>query len=243
MRLSSVHLLLFLAMALSVSDSARADYGTIDLGYLGRPGPQMGNGGRFDYDVVNTSGLSMPSGWTLNLYDSPSTSAGGTDGIDDLFTFCMELSQFVPGDSVPRTYTVDPFAIGGALDKLGDYYWGLAILPGNNLQAGAFQLAVWEIVLGNGDLDINTSPQLSGSYTTDAKNLAQSWLNSLAALSDVPSLRMVALKNGSFQDQVTQISAVPEASAIIVWALITGVIGFVVYKRQQVEAITKAMPE
>jgi hypothetical protein len=218
--------------------AAPGSYGTIDLGYLGRPGPSMGNGGRFDYDIANESNLNLPEGWDFKRFDSPSALAGGQDGQDDLYTFCVETSQFVPGNSTPHTYTVDPAVV--ALDKLGDYYWTLAVTPGNNTQAGAFQLAAWEIVLGNGDLNITTSPVISGSYSNDAKNLAQSWLNSLAALSDNPLLQMVVLANGSFQNQITQIVAVPEATTLIVWSFIGGSIGLAVYRRGGVFAAAKA---
>jgi len=221
--------LLTLAMA---STAMAGAYGTIDLGFLGRPGPHMGNGGRFDYDIVDDSGLSLPADWKLNRYDSPSSKSGGQDGQDDVYSFCIQLTQFVPGNSNAHTYDVDPIAVGGALDKLGDYYWASAITPGNNTEAGAFQLAAWEIALGNGDLDISTSPMSSGSFTNAAKTLAQTWLNSLAGLSDILTTRMVSLTNSSYQNQVTQISAVvPEAATVVIWSFVAGAIGLVLYRR------------
>jgi hypothetical protein len=220
-------------LATSSPVMASGTFGSIDLGYLGRPGPHMGNGGRFDYDIVSDSGLSLPAGFDLNRYDSPSSVVpGGQDGVDDLFTFCIETSQSVPGNASSNSYMVDPVGAGSAFDLLGDYYFALAVQPGNNTEAGAFQLAAWELMLGDGDL--GTPPATaSGSYTAAAIALATTWLNNVTggSLTDIVETQMVTLKNGSFQDQVTQITAVPEASALIVWSFVGGVIGLVVYRR------------
>jgi hypothetical protein len=61
------------------------------------------------------------------------------------------------------------------------------------------------------------------------------------SLTDIVETQMVTLKNGSFQDQVTQITAVPEASALIVWSFVGGAIGLVVYRRH-VLALTAESP-
>ncbi len=227
---------IILAVALSSPVMASGTFGSIDLGYLGRPGPHMGNGGRFDYDVVNDASLSLPAGWALNQYDSPSSVApGGQDGVDDLFTFCIETSQSVPGNASSNSYMVDPVAAGSPLDLLGDYYYASAIQPGNNTEAGAFQLATWELTPGDGDL--STPPTTSsGSYTAAAVALATTWLANVTggSLTDIVETQLVTLKNGSFQDQVTQITAVPEASALIVSSFVGGAIGLVLYRRNAV---------
>jgi len=220
-------------LGMASSAMATGSYGSLDLGYLGRPVPSMGNGGRFDYDIANESSLSLPAGWDLNRYDSPSAvMPGGQDGVDDLFTFCIETNQFVPGNSSSNTFMVDPEAIGGTLDRLGDYYYSLAVQPGNFVEAGAFQLATWETVFGNSDMTDGFIS--SGSYTSAAINLATTWLASVTGSNPLPDLldtRMISLTNASFQDQVTQITAVPEAAALIVWTFVGGAIGLVVYRR------------
>lgn len=212
------------------------DYGTLTATYVGQgAGHSLGNGGRFDWRPVSTT----PSdpGFNLQL-------AGGT-----LYTFCIELSEVV-GSSVydmnklenapnPGSGSLFTAAQARDIELLADNYWKLAT-TGTVVQAGAFQLALWEIGYGNyvagaGSPIVGAGAAPSNAYyaTAGVVDLANTWLQQLLnnELVDNPSLKTIALVRNGKQDQITQV-AVPEASAIILWGAFVGAAGVILHRRK-----------
>jgi hypothetical protein len=224
--------------ALVASISEASDYGTLTATYVGQgAGHSLGNGGRFDWRPVTTT--PADPGFDLQLN-------AGT-----LYTFCIELSQKVatttfemndlihapvPGSFMSASQAAD-------VELLADNYWSLATTSGTAVQAGAFQLALWEIIYGN--YDAGSGSPITGAggtpsnaYYTTAGVVAQAnvWLQQLLnhELVDNPLLKTIALVNDGKQDQITQVrvAAVPETSSILAWAMFSGMLGGVLMYRR-----------
>lgn len=229
---------LFLGMLFAASPAEAGDYGTLTGTYIGQAaGHSLGNGGRFDWRPVSTT----PSdpGFDLQL-------VGGT-----LYTFCIELSEMVGSTQFDMNALVNaPNPGNGSLftaaqaadiELLADNYWKLATTTGTALEAGAFQLALWEIaygdyVAGAGSPIVGAGAAPASAYYTTAGlvDLANTWLQQLInkELVDNPSLMTIALVRNGKQDQITQV-AVPEVSAIAVWSLFLGSVGFTLHHKKQ----------
>jgi len=111
------------------------------------------------------------------------------------------------------------------VETLADNFFGLAATSESVTagytgaeEAGAFQLALWEIIYG----DYNASNGTVGSsgFTANARTLADVWLTQLVnnQLSDNAALRTLALVRSGRQDQIIQV-VVPEASTVVVWSI------------------------
>lgn len=232
---------LFLALAivgLAASQAVAGDYGTIELGNGAAPGsgftrgPFQGNGGQFNWQF-DDSGVAFPVGWSLD----PSIDFAATP--NTLASFCLELQQTV-GEG---TFDVNPLskapngpagfmtaAQASDLNKLATNFMLAVTTP---TEAGAFQVAVWEILYGDYDTStpINIGP---GTGITDATTLAdgQTLLNLLPGLQGVAGLKALALTNPLRQDMLVVVS-VPEASSLLAFATVAGAIGLVMYRRRK----------
>jgi hypothetical protein len=155
-------------------------------------------------------------------------------------SFCADYFQPVTtGD----TYTYTPVAISALPDvgtdptklariqELYDRYYNSAT-NSNGDQAGAFQLALWELLYdGTGALDIG-----SGNFIASALNgstnaaIAQSWLNSLDdpnLPAPVDNFQLVGLFNANNQDQIVPFNApspVPAPAALVLAVIGGGVL-------------------
>ncbi|QDU89353.1 hypothetical protein Pla175_27420 [Pirellulimonas nuda] len=256
-------LLLCLVLVLPAANAnALSDFGTIDIKYLGQAsGLSAANGGRFNWEYKNLNSSSVPASRIESIYDT-----------NKLFTFCVELGETILGSGF-HTYTIRNVT-DGPLDSAGTGFGAGATMSdaqatqvellsknyllkaaggtlagllgsGTNAQAaGSFQLAVWEIVFGDG----NANTALGGTtLDNDAtiKSNAQALLDSLVAAGslapalDVANLKVLVLTNsegnGVAQDQLIVV-AVPEMASIMTWACLTGVLGVVARRRRAAAA-------
>lgn len=151
-------------------------------------------------------------------------------------SFCADYFQPVTtGD----TYSYVPVAISALPDigtdptklariqELYDRFYTAAV-NGTGDQAGAFQLALWELTYdGAGAVDIasgNFIATAAGGSTNTA--IAQNWLNTIddpTAPAPADSFELVGLFNGNNQDQIVPLAPAPvPAPAALVLAVIGG---------------------
>ena len=210
------------AMALCLlmaSSAAAGDYGTLNLDYQGRQGPYMGNGGRFDWDI-KTGGFAPNSEWNPNW--RLQKNAPG----DRIYTFCIELTEGV-GDA---DFMMDKVT-DAQFEELADRYFQTAA-NNTDKEAGAFQLALWELVHGDGDIDNGIVSQAS-NFTGSAIDLADDYLDSLTGTYIDLTTTAIALTYNGRQDQLMQVTLVPEASSVVVWSMMALGLGCCWYQRRK----------
>ena len=173
--------------------------------------------------------------WSLNGSAWSKAYAGAFSGTFDLnsesfVSFCVEVTQKAAGWGVSASYTEASFssAIASNLTNLANKYY---LSVSDSLTSAAFQLAVWEIVLEDGTLDL-TNGAFKVKNSAGAINLAQSWLNginddSVAATGDY-SLRY--LQNGKYQDMLV-LTPVPEPATYGMLLLGMGLVGLFARRR------------
>ncbi len=226
---SLVAVALMLGMASSAIAAQPGEYGSITLnGYTRDAGHYMGDGGRFTWNISSSS-LNLPPGMFLETVNN------GTQ----LYTFCVQFTNISALDTFDIDNTSylenpagpynDPSPVAALVENLGDQYWQTAV-NGNATDAGAFQLVLWELIVG--DQNPGNGWAVSGSYTAAAYAQALTWYNSLTTTDLTPNLQMVVLSDHG-QNQITQI-AVPEATTLVVWSFICGAVGLTVYRRRDI---------
>ncbi len=178
----------------------------------------------------------MPVG-TFNYTVVSSTDPRFSGGFQ---SFCADYFQPV---TTGETYTYTPVAISALPDigtdptklariqELYDRFYQTAV-NGTGDQAGAFQLALWELTYdGAGAVDIasgNFSATALGGSSNTA--LAQSWLNTIddpTAAAPANSYELVGLFNANNQDQIVPFNApapVPAPAALVLAVIGGGVL-------------------
>jgi hypothetical protein len=159
-----------------------------------------------------------------------------------LYTFCIELAETVGSaiydinalTNAPNNPSAMSVAKSLNVEKLADNYFATAV-SGTALQAGAFQYALWEIIHG----DSNVATNINGSFwgiSAAARTLAGTYLAALGGLSDLAGTKALAIVKNGKQDQLIQVSVVPEFTSVVVWSMLGGLAGVVLYRRRQASA-------
>jgi hypothetical protein len=168
------------------------------------------NGGAADGDLV---GATMAGRFSWSVQSVQGANNPFSVG-DTAYTFCTELTQHV---SAGQTYTYD-FATAGSLPSTGPMgasaaaamgalfgaYYNIAV-NGTNVQAAAFQLAVWEIAYEMADEEgLSALNVQNGEFRAiaggSAKAQANAWLATLGSL--LSSGELLGLTNLTSQDQL-----------------------------------------
>lgn len=236
------------------SVSLAGEFGTIDLKYL-NAGPKLGHGGVFNWEIVSGPNGTFPSSWSLG----PSLKANG-----DLISYCIEIGvdQYISGGTydirdlddapIPGPAAGDPDGNGtmsasqaDVVGRMTENYFVAAstgvlnALLGTSLdasqQAGAFQLAIWEVIYGDSNTANGIVSGTGTGFNDDVKSAAQQMIDNPG--SDLSKYKAVALTryvDGTTiaQDQIILVS-VPEASSLLAFASVACAIGLVMYRRRK----------
>lgn len=196
---------LAVAAAIAAAGSATAD--TVDLSYLGG-----GKGLSVSVAGPGRSGAVF-AGQLVHAFSNGSGVASGWTGSH--ITFCTELAEVVSTSSVE--YTVEDVADvpapgpGMGADRaqaLRDLYAAAngAQFGTDNLQAAAFQVALWELAfdfdLGETTADLNGGAFKVTSTSTGVRMQAEAWLNTALANYGLASTGLVGLSRSGKQDQI-----------------------------------------
>jgi hypothetical protein len=186
--------------------------------------------------------------------------AGGTNNFGSFDAFCIELTQTINYGGT-YLYNIDPLANGPTpgLDTGGpntsgpmgamkasqlSELWGRyfnTISTGSpaqqNVNAAAFQIAVWDIVFGS-NLSLTQGYFVADNPSDADVVLAQSWLNGLNGTG--PMADLVALDSPTDQDMVTAVpggpsditAAIPEAATSVTGLLGLGVLALLAARRR-----------
>jgi len=216
-----------------------------------------------------TSGQGGLLGWTSG---SDLTTPGGPALISSFNTACVQVLQDVNWAPSVSSWTVAPLATapfpngsGSGVPTGGMGYNAAGLIqslytevtklgPGNtinpdnpglnNLNAGAFQMAIWKIEYDYATANNSVNPITGASFTTGNLQvtngvtgagteaaLAVSELNGLTAATTIDNV--YALTGGTFQDQVFFVPAgsvdtiqpppvVPEPASLVIWSILAG---------------------
>lgn len=181
----------------------------------------------------------VPTKLTVGTYQSGWVAAGAfrlkdsNGNIDDFLAFCME--PLMPMNT-PIDYEMGSLfttAVNHNLQTLAANAWDLVT---NQITAGAFQMAAWEITTETAaSFDIN-----SGFFQIDASNrksnkaevLAQTWLTKVETnIWEAPQKEYLILNTQGNQDLLTNIQSMPiPASGLL---LIGGLVGAGTFARRK----------
>ena len=191
--------------------------------------------------TITVTGFSQPNPTTVHINSTaPSTAeyvyAGGfttNDGAHSFVSWCVDILQDTFLGQATSDYTlVDAASVpqigaarADALARLATAYLGLV---NNGTTAGAFQLAVWEIVYENTGTPYNiTSGNFRAWGASDASiGLAQAWLGNLAGTSTYN----VSVWSSPTRQDLAVFSTVPEPAPLGLLAV--GLIGLALVKRK-----------
>jgi hypothetical protein len=257
-----------LALALGIGTSVlRAESVTLQTNYAGFVGLKhnlSGFDGSPESTLEVTNSLEAGSSLFIGAYNWNVMPAAGDTGSAtfpvagaSIYTFCIEKTQGFIAVPPPASYpfTVNPAVAGSplsvppqgdvgaissgealALQGLFNAHWPEAL--SNDMNAAAFQLAVWEIeydgseafnastnYFGSGNIQANAT---AGSTGADAIGIAVGWLNALQPAASLSTL--VALNSDAAQDHLTAVVPLPPA----LWAGASMLLGmFAVRKFRQ----------
>jgi hypothetical protein len=231
-----------LVLVCAGSALATADYGTIDIKYIGatpggsianiNPPSESGYCGQYNLQVLPGSGTGYTGQW-LVAQTAPSYI---------LPSYCIDIHQ--NSDSNFRTYDIDALehapVPGGMTAAKADALRRLftEATPNSDMQRIAFAAAVWEIV-----------NETSGTYNVSLANFtvtgngnyagwdtqANTWLANLGQYS--PNYGVVALVNATYQDYAVTVvgdgSFPPIPEPVTLCGLLMGIGGLVRYTRRR----------
>lgn len=182
-------------------------YQSVNVSYLdGTTKTYNGQGGQFSTSVTNPTDSSFTMGQTL-------------------LTWCVELTQNI---SINGSYTYDVVRnlTGGIYDNLIKLFNNHYADVTNAATSAAMQLAVWEIVNGDGTLDLSSGNFKANSAGGGAIATAQGWLNGLNTDTAKGNYSIIRLNSATNQDQITvAVNAVPLPGAALLFLSALGLSG------------------
>ncbi|URI09623.1 PEP-CTERM sorting domain-containing protein [Aquincola tertiaricarbonis] len=137
--------------------------------------------------------------------------------------YCIEQGQSAVAAS--QTYTASAYSAPSGVQELYDRFYDTSLKTQQG--AVAFQLALWELTGGS------TVSSFSFVQVTGAKDLATSWLGTVAADNDpfAQKYTLTQWSNGAYQD-VLQAVPVPEPETYALMLAGLGAIGLIARRRK-----------
>lgn len=145
-------------------------------------------------------------------------------------SFCLEPDVYLTPFSNP--YSVQTVGGAGYDNAAISELWGrYRSTVDTDLEAAAFQVALWELAYGSSDRNVATGSFMLTSPSGSVGTLAQSWLNSLNGLGPMASGLVVLVNDPSKADRQDLITQVPEPGTLALLGL--GLIGIGVTGRRR----------
>lgn len=182
--LLSVACVLSLSVLLSAHAAPLVIGGSVEVGNIAgdvfTPTPVAGDANGLSANVKFTlNGITDKTTYAAGLFVLDQRAAGSTGSWSQLLAFCLEPDAFLMPFHNP--YAVKSLsgsgytAVSGALSELWGRYYGQVT---NDLNAAAFQVAVWELAYGTTDKNLSSGDFILNTTGT-VKDTAQLWLKSL----------------------------------------------------------------
>ncbi len=182
--LLSVVCVLSFSVLLSAHAAPLVIGGSVEVGNIAgdvfTPTPVAGDANGLSANVKFTlNGIADKTTYAAGLFVLDQRAAGSTGSWSQLLAFCLEPDAFLTPFSNP--YAVKSLsgagytAVSGALSELWGRYHDQVT---NDLNAAAFQVAVWELAYGTTDKNLSSGSFILNTKGT-IKTTAQGWLDSL----------------------------------------------------------------
>lgn len=209
------------ALSLAVFGAGSASAGPLVLGDVVEVGDVSGSVFTPSPVSGDSNGLYSNVGFRLNGGATVNASAGvfslnyrqvGQTSWDSFLTFCLEPDVYLTPFSNP--YTVQSLGVLYPADTISELWGRYRAVVDTDVEAAAFQVALWELAYGSSDRNLATGAfQLvsgdSGVFTT-----AQQWLNSINGTGPRATNLAALVNNPNSADRQDLIVQVPEPGTL-----------------------------
>lgn len=216
------------ALALTMAAGA-AQATTVTLDYT-TPGSPFGGNGSVSATISSNGGADpkqvIAGGFSL-------TDVSGPAG--DIVAWCVDLAS-----TLKEGFTYTASGSGGFTATIQQQLSNLfnnsytTLDLSDNAQSGGFQLAIWEIIYGSGELDVTLGSFQVTNTLQSAINAANAFLADLGTPSD-PQLTLAFLNsatvNGNKSQDLVTVAPIPLPAAA--WLLLAGLGGLAVVGRRR----------
>jgi hypothetical protein len=185
---------------------------------------------------LNVSGLTLPLGGSAQTYWSGLQSIQFNNELN-LLAFCIDPYQRSPQSNVAYSESGDFNTYFGAdagnVSKLYSLFYTRTLQnsAAGNLNAAAFQLALWELIADSTSNLAAGAVKTNGSTNASVKSAAQTMLDALAGPAGTDQFSYRIYTSSTHQDYLI-VTAVPEPAVFALMALALGLMGFMLRLRK-----------